>query len=186
MTRRLFRFGLGLALALGLVTAADIPRKSPELSVQLPSGKHLLLSQFRGKVVLVEFVYTTCPHCQNSSQLVEQLYKELGPKGFQPIAVAFNPDADKLVPDFARQFGLTFPVGFAARDTVIEYLQHPMIQPVYVPQLVFVDRKGVIRAQHGGEDPFLNNLEVNVRAQIETLLAEPAGSVRSHRSRTAS
>ena len=183
MTRRLFGFGIGLGLVLASAIAAEIPRQAPELAVQLPAGKQLLLSQFRGKVVLVEFVYTTCPHCQQSSTIIERLYKELGPRGFQPLAIAFNPDAEKLVGDFARQFGLTFPVGFGARDTVIEYLQYPMVQPVYVPQMVFVDRKGIIRAQHGGEDEFFKDQEANLRAQIEALLQEPAGKQRSSASK---
>lgn len=179
MTRRLFGFGIGLGFALASAIAAEVPRKAPELAIQLPTGQHVLLSQFRGKVVLLEFVYTTCPHCQASSTIVERLYKELGPRGFQPLAMAFNPDAEKLVADFTRQLGLTFPVGFGARDTVIEYLQYPMVQPVYVPQMVFVDRKGVVRAQHGGEDDFFKNQEANLRTQIEALLQEPAGKQRS-------
>jgi len=183
LTRRLFGFGIGLGFVLASALAAEIPRKAPELSIQLPSGQQVLLSQFRGKVVLVAFVYTTCPHCQVSSAMIERLYKELGPKGFQPLAMAFNDGAEKLVADFARQFGLTFPVGFGARDTVIEYLQYPMAQPVYVPQMVFVDRKGMIRAQHGGEDDFFKDQEANLRAQIESLLQEPAGKQRSSASK---
>jgi hypothetical protein len=40
--------------------------------------------------------------------------------------------------------------------------------------MVIVDRKGIIRAQHGGEDDFFTNLELNLRAVIEVLLKEPA------------
>jgi len=73
-----------------------------------------------------------------------------------------------------RQLGLTFPVGVGGRDEVLSYLQHPLVKPLYVPQMVIVDRKGMIRAQHGGEDDFLANLEPNLRAVIEVLLKEPA------------
>lgn len=142
----------------------------------MPDGQQKLLSQYRGKVVLLEFLHTTCPHCQESSQVIQKLYKELGPRGFQPIGIAFNENAAALVGDFVRQLGLTFPVGVAGRDTVVSYLQHSMMKPLYVPQMIFVDRKGMIRAQHGGEDDFLKNLEPNVRAQLETLLKEPAAA----------
>jgi peroxiredoxin len=174
LTRRLFALGIALGFALVSLPAAEIPRKAPELAVGLVNGQQLLLSQFRGKVVLLEFLHTTCSHCQQSSAMIDRLYKELGPRGFQPIGVAFNENATALVPDFVRQLGLTFPVGVAPRDTVIDYLQHSMMQPLFVPQMIFVDRKGVIRAQHGGEDEFLKNLEPNVRNEIETLLKEPA------------
>lgn len=164
------------AFALASLQAADIPRKAPELAVQLVSGEQLLLSQLRGKVVLIDFVHTTCPHCQHASTVIEKLYKEYGPRGFQPVAVAFNDNAAILVPDFVAMLGLTYPAGVASRDTVIEYLQHNYAQPMYVPQMVFVDRTGEIRAQHGGiNDDFLKgDIEKNLRQQIEALLKEPA------------
>jgi hypothetical protein len=39
--------------------AAEVPRKAPELEISLVNGKHLLLSQFRGKVVALAFISTT-------------------------------------------------------------------------------------------------------------------------------
>ena len=52
-----------------------------------------------------------------------------------------------------------------------------MSQNFYVPQMVFIDRKGVIQAQHGGTDPFLGDQqEANMRGLIERLLAEPGGT----------
>lgn len=184
MKRRLLLLGIALGFGLGSLSAADVPRNAPELAVQLGGGRQLLLSQYRGKVVLLEFLHTTCPHCQQSSGLVQQLSKEFGPRGFQPVGVAFNDNAPALVPEFVRQLGLTFPVGSAPRDTVMQYLQHPMMKPLYVPQMILVDRKGVIREQHGGEDDYLKNLEPNLRASLLTLLNEPAPAQRSHRRST--
>jgi hypothetical protein len=47
---------------------------------------------------------------------------------------------------------------------------------MYVPVLVFIDRKGMIRHQYLGDDPFQQNQEKNLRDTIEALLKEPAGS----------
>jgi len=178
MTARSLSLGIGFALALASLRGADIPRKAPKLAVQMTDGQQLLLSQFHGKVVMIDFVHTTCPHCQNASSIVERLYKEYGPRGFQPLGVAFNDNASLLVPEFVRMLGLTYPVGVASRDTVLEYLQHSMAEPLYVPQIMFVDRAGEIRAQHGGlNDDFLKgDLERHMRDQIESLLKEPAPS----------
>jgi len=172
--RRWLSFIAILALLVLPAVAAEVPRKAPELAVALPDGRQILLSQFRGQVVLIEFLHTTCVHCQHSSVTLERLRKELGPRGFQVIGVAFNDNALMLVPDFVRQLGLTFPVGVGGRDEVLSYLQHPLVKPLYVPQMVIVDRKGIIRGQHGGEDDFFTNLEPNLRAVIEVLLKEPA------------
>jgi peroxiredoxin len=170
----LFALCIGLGLGLASLPAGEVPRKAPELAVQLVNGQQLLLSQFRGKVVVLEFLHTTCSHCQQSSAMFERLYQEYGPRGFQPVGVAFNENAAALVPDFVRQLGLTFPVGVAPRDTVVDYLQISLMQPLFVPQMMFIDRKGVIRSQHGGQDDFMKNLEPNARTEIETLLKEPA------------
>ena len=73
---------------------------------------------------------------------------------------------------------LHFPVGAGTRDSAFQYLQHSIMAPnFYVPQMVFIDRKGVIRGQYGGNDAFLGDQqEANIRAMVDKLLAEPAGA----------
>jgi cytochrome c biogenesis protein CcmG/thiol:disulfide interchange protein DsbE len=159
--------GLGLA---ALSFAQEVPRQSPEFAAKLPDGQQLLLSQYRGKVVGLVFIHTTCPHCQETSQVLEKLYKEYGPKGFQPIAVAFDEYAMMRVPQFKSQLGITFPVAVAGYDEVQNYLQTPVR---FVPDMVFIDRKGVIRAQYAGESDFFRNQEPNIRSEITKLLNNP-------------
>ena len=57
-----------LLLALTSVLSAADPRPAPELVIKSATGQEQLLSKFRGKVVAVEFLLTTCPHCQKASQ----------------------------------------------------------------------------------------------------------------------
>jgi hypothetical protein len=53
------------------------------------------------------------------------------------------------------------------------YLQHPVILRLYMPQLVFIDRQGVIQAQYPGEDKFFaEDQEKHIREKIEELLKE--------------
>jgi len=132
-----------------------------------------------GKVVVLEFLFTTCPHCQHASQLMTQLQKEYGPKGFQPIGVAFNDMSKMLVPDFVRDFKVGFPVGYAQREAVNLFLQNPPENALHVPQLVFIDRKGVVRKQSLPRNDGDTAAEANVRKEIELLLSEPAGGASS-------
>jgi hypothetical protein len=56
---------------------------------------------------------------------------------------------------------------------VINYLGIGPQDQMYVPIMVFIDRKGMIRHQYLGDDPFFQNQEKNLRETIETLLKEP-------------
>jgi peroxiredoxin len=181
----LYAIALGLGMLLPLA-ALDLPKQAPELVIRQVDGQQLLLSQFRGKVVAVEFLHTTCPHCQNCSSLLEKMYKEYGSRGFQPLGVAFNDMATLLVPDYVKQLGLTFPVGVGTRDEVIGYLEFPLVKPLYVPQLIFIDRKGMIRAYYPGGDKFYENEETNMRGQIEALLKESSPANNKAKAKTSS
>ena len=159
--------------------AAQIPRPAPNLKFRIPGSGEVMLSRYKGKVIGLEFLITTCPGCQRCSRLMQQMYREFGQHGFLPLGIATNAQneeqAARLVPEYVRNLGLAFPVGWVLNSVAHEFLQHPIMQTMYVPQLVFIDRSFVIRAQYGGRDPFFNNEESNMRAQIEELLkAQPA------------
>src|SRR3984957_10392030 len=135
-------------ISLSVLAQSPTPRKAPELTIIEPSGKQTLLSSYRGKVVALAFVLTTCPHCQAECQVLTKLQGELGAKGFQPVAVAFNDNAQYLVPPFVQNLHITFPVGYAAaRQTVTDFLQYDDKKPWNVPQMVLIDKKGMIVEQ---------------------------------------
>ncbi len=165
--------------------AQQVPRPAGEFAIKLPNGQVTLLSQYSGKVVVLAFISTTCPHCQHTTQLLSSLQNEYAPRGVQFLAAAFNPDAAQLVPGFIAQFKPNFPVGSAERDSVLEYEQASLAKPNYVPELIFIDRGRVIRAQHNGGDDFFKDQEKNIREQLDTLLKEPVKSAKAaHKSRS--
>ena len=140
---------LAALLALGIPALAQPPvlRPAPEFKVVESSGKEILLSSLKGKVVILAFVSTTCPHCQAASQMFTKLNRELGPRGFQVLGVAFNDNAKLLVDNFVQQFNVGYPVGYSTPDTVLAYLGFSLMDRYVVPQIVVIDRKGMIRAQ---------------------------------------
>jgi peroxiredoxin len=156
--------------------AQEVPRPAGEFAIKLPNGQITLVSQYAGKVVLLAFISTTCPHCQHTTGVLSAIQNEYAARGVQVLAAAFNPDAVQLVPGFISQFKPTFPVGSADRDSVLEYEQASLAKPNYVPELIFIDRKRVIRAQHSGGDDFFKEQEKNIREMLDTLLKEPVKS----------
>jgi len=172
--RKLIPLALSLALGISpLVATAPVPRKSPEFTIVEPSGKETQLSSFKGKVVLIEFLLTNCPHCMRVSQTLTTLHKELGPRGFQPIAIAFDVNITGAgVTSFARRFGITYLMGYTSSDKVDSYLGREPADRLQVPQIVVIDRGGVIRAQSRPRgDPNLEQ-ENPLRYLIDTLLKE--------------
>ena len=170
---------LALLIALPLA-AATVPRPAPEFAIQLPKGGQVLLSQHKGKVVVLEFILTTCSHCQTASQLLSRLQGEYGPRGFQALGAAFNDMAHMLVPDFIRDFRINYPIGSSPREPIMSFLQVSPNEALHVPQMVIIDRKGVIRQQSLPRGDSVTHTEQNLRRMIETLLAEP-GAVSSRK-----
>lgn len=165
---------VSLCLLTALAGGATVPRQAPEFVIQTPSTQYLL-SQYRGKVVLLTFIHTTCPHCQASVAPINQVQKDFGSRGFQALGAAFNENAKQLLPEFLGRFRPEYPVGATSRESALEFLQVSSNTPVFVPIFVFIDKKGIIREQHlGNNDKFLDNQDQNTRLAIERLLSEPA------------
>lgn len=136
-------------------------------------GQQIRLSQYKGKVCALAFILTTCPHCQKTIGFLSTMQNEYGARGFQVLASAIEDMAKMNVPDFIKRFQPPFPVGFSNRKDVEAYLQHPEILRLLMPQLVFIDRTGTIRAQYAGDDKFFfDDQDKHLREQIEGLLKE--------------
>jgi peroxiredoxin len=165
-----------LSFALQAETLA-VPRPAPEFVVHYPDGSQALLSSSKGKVVALTFIYTTCIHCQHASQAFSKLYTEYSPRGFQVVSVAFNEMANLFVSDFVKNNGITFKVGFSPLDPVLQFLGISPIERYEVPQIVWIDRNGIIRAQTPaiGDDGKMRT-EGYWREMIETLLKEPVSA----------
>ncbi|MBX9603665.1 MAG: TlpA family protein disulfide reductase [Bryobacteraceae bacterium] len=171
MTRK--QFLLTAPFAATVMHRADASRAAPDLLLTDTSGKLIRLSLLRGKVVVLEFMLTTCPHCQNTAKLMSRLQKEYGPRGFQAISLPFNDDAPIAAPGFVAAHQLSHPVAAIQRDRVYEFAQLSPIVRHSVPIMVFIDRRGRIRAQYEGDAPFFQNEEANFRAKSLELLNEP-------------
>jgi len=97
-------------------------------------------------------------------------------------AVNDNPD----LPGFIQRFQPNFPIGTAASDAALKYLQWPQDQRPLVPLMVLIDRQGMIRAQYSGLDEkfFDDQQDQHIREAVEKLLAErptPAAKKKSAR-----
>jgi len=148
--------------------APKVPRKAAEFVIQTPDGKRQLLSSYRGKTVVLALMFTTCPHCQKTAGLLAQVQKEYANKGVQVLGAAFDQGAAFNIQNFNKVFGVNFPCGYSSQKAVMDFLE--ITEPPFVPDLVFIDKTGTIRAQYVGDEKFLSNQEVNIRAELDKLI----------------
>jgi peroxiredoxin len=158
--------------------AATLVRESPEFIIAQPGRAAIPLSSFRGKVVVMEFLFSNSEHCLRVARMLSRLQGELGSQGLQPVGIVFDPPG---MASSGRQFlaavtdylKLAYPLGYASKEQVDIYLNRDNYQVLNIPQIVVIDRTGMIRAASGGlgGDPALED-ESSLSNLIRTLLKE--------------
>lgn len=138
---------MGLSLFAAEPVAPVVPRPAPELTFTIPGKGPTQLSQYRGKVVALAFMFTTCPHCQAKSKELTKLQEDFGSRGLQVLGVAINANADLLTENFVKDYKIGFPVGYMSQDHLFSFMSFDPAERWVVPQLALIDRKGMIRYQ---------------------------------------
>ncbi|MGI8588713.1 MAG: peroxiredoxin family protein [Chloroflexia bacterium] len=64
---------------------------APDFTLTSTDGSMVSLSQFKGKVVLLEFMAPWCPHCQQDSVTLNQVYDNYAGKNVQMLGVSASP-----------------------------------------------------------------------------------------------
>jgi thiol-disulfide isomerase/thioredoxin len=167
-------------LVLGFSAKAElpVPRPTKPFVVATPQGQQIALTSLKGKVAVVQFLFTWCPHCQAFSKVLTQLNAEYGPRGFQALGVAFDdldPNDKVSLKDKTVSYGQQyagFPVGFSTRTNVLGYLGISEVERIGVPQIVVIDRKGMIREQSPATGGGPLGDPAHLKPLIESLLAE--------------
>jgi len=169
---RTVRLAAGLLLALGAM--AQVPRPAPEFSINLLDGTKVPLKKYQGKIVVLTFISTSCGHCQQFTQVLNGIQREYGSRGVQVLMSAMDEPAKAVLPAYVQRLQPAYPTGWNDGSEVLTFLGVSVMTPGYVPKIAFIDRKGIIREQHFGEDPYFKTQEASVRQSLEQLL-KPAG-----------
>ena len=158
------------ALTVTAFATPPVPRKSPDFVINDPSGKQIPLSSFKGKILVMPLMFTTCPHCQREAQMLTKLQKEFASRGVVMQGTVFNNANGAMAAQFVKEFNIGFPVGYNTRDQVVGYLGLSVMDRWVVPQVVIIDKDGTIVAQSAAEGtPELQD-ETYIRNFLEKLL----------------
>lgn len=80
----------------------------PELSGKSGAGEKIDLSQFAGKIVVVDFWATWCEQCLEEAPRMVELSKKWSPEGLQMLGVSLDSDAQKMM-SVAKEKGFDWP-----------------------------------------------------------------------------
>jgi peroxiredoxin len=160
------------------------PAKAPERWVQ---GGPLTLADLRGKVVLIRFFMDSdCPYCRATAPSLNELYRELGPRGLVVIGM-YTPKPDPRpvstaeVREYVRSYGFEFPVLVDDDWSALRRLWLDRVKGAkFTSASLLVDRRGLLRHVHEGgvyakdsADPDARTDYEQMRRAIEDLLSEP-------------
>jgi peroxiredoxin len=112
-------------------------KDAPDFTVRTPDDRELRLSDFRGKVVFLNFWATWCEPCREEMPAMEHLYRTYKDRGLVVLAVSLDSQGASVVRPFAKQLNLTFPIGLDPRMAIRE--QYGVWA---VPSTFIVDRAG--------------------------------------------
>lgn len=110
------------------------------------NNKLVRLSDFRGKVVLLNFWATWCPPCLKEMPSMEKLYQSHKDKGLEIVAVSVDTASKAKVRAFVEKLGLTFTI-LHDRDSLISRLYN---NPG-VPSSYLIDTQGKLTYRVLGE-----------------------------------
>ena len=136
----------GQSAGAALPPAAQTNRPAPDFALPGIDGRTVRLSDYRGKVVLLNFWYTGCEPCREETPALEAAYKKLAPQGFEVIGMNVRAnerrgtDGDADIRTFVEAHGVTYPVALDSDS------QSGRDYQVYVlPTSLMIDREGKIR-----------------------------------------
>jgi peroxiredoxin len=114
--------------------------QAPDFALRDLRGRTVRLSDFRGKVVLVNFWATWCPPCLAEVPELVRWQREHGGRGLQVVGVTQPPARRASVRRFARRAKVNYPVLIGNRETRARFDAGETL-----PVTVVIDRDGRVR-----------------------------------------
>lgn len=128
------------------MTVLKVGDQRADLELADLEGKPRRLSEFDGKLVLLNFWATWCGPCREEMPLLDAAHEKLADKGLLVVGVAID-DSD-AVRDFLKDYPIRYPILLAGEDEDAS-LRYGDTRSV-LPYSVLIDRNGKLVAQRAG------------------------------------
>ena len=87
----------------------DEPVEVPDFSLPLIGGGEAKLSDYKGKLVFLNFWATWCPYCRKEREALQATYEKYKEQEFVVLSVSIDRAGSDTVAAFVEEHGLTFP-----------------------------------------------------------------------------
>ncbi len=146
------RFFLALLMcAAPLFAAGELSgRRAPGFALPDSNLNYHDPQDYRGRILIVDFMATNCPHCSTLSKTLEQVKSRYG--GKVAVLSVVNPPADNqnTVARYVAAHKITSPVLFDCGQVAASYLKVTPQRPTFdVPHIFIIDQQGIIRHDYG-------------------------------------
>lgn len=121
-----------------LMRTAREPRALPELAFQDAQGKPVSLSDFRGKVVLLNVWATWCTPCRAEMPALDRVQQTLGGPGFEVVALSIDRGGPTAVRPFYNEIGIRTLAIYVDPSTQAA----TKLKTIGIPTTLLVDREG--------------------------------------------
>jgi len=126
---------------------ADRQINAPEFTLTtLDQKRQISLSEYRGKVIYLDFWASWCGPCRKSLPLLNELRNELKDRGFEVLAINVDETREEGL-RFLREYPVDYPTLFDDQSTAATYQLRGM------PTAYLIDHEGKLHSQHVGFNP---------------------------------
>ena len=128
-----------IKVAISSLIMGQVGKPAPLLTLKDLEGRSLRLSDYKGKVVLLNFWATWCAPCRAEMPDLVKWQKEYKSQGLQVIGVTYPPEELAEVRKFIKSIKLNYPVSLGDEQTKALFDKSEVL-----PITVVIDKKGVI------------------------------------------
>ena len=120
-------------------------KPAPEFTLKDSDGKQVKLSDYRGKVVLLDFWATWCGPCRIEIPWFIEMQRKNKDKGFEVLGVAMDDEGWEAVKPFLQELSVNYRIVMGNDATAQAYGGVDAL-----PTTFLIDREGKIAAIHVG------------------------------------